>query len=115
VLRGPQGTLFGKNTTAGALNITSKAPSFVTGVTAEVSGGEHGYYQAKGFLSEALVDDVRGRGASSAATTGRGVRTRQRDHRWHGQQRAQPEFRGQLPLTPADAFRLRLIGDYSSF
>ena len=114
VLRGPQGTLFGKNTTAGAINITSKAPSFVTGVTAEVSGGEHGYYQAKGFLTGALVDEVLA-GRLSAATTGRSgvldnVTTGGTDNNVRNS-----SFRGQLLFTPADAFRLRLIGDYSSF
>ena len=33
VLRGPQGTLFGKNTTAGAFNITTRVPRFKRGVT----------------------------------------------------------------------------------
>ena len=114
VLRGPQGTLFGKNTTAGAINITSKAPSFVPGVTAEVSGGEHGYYQAKGFVTGALVDDVLA-GRLSAATTGRSGVLEQRDHRWHGQQRAQLRVprsaalhpRGRVPAA-AD-WRLQLV------
>lgn len=114
VLRGPQGTLFGKNTTAGAINITSKAPSFVNGVTAEVSGGEHGYYQAKGFLTGALVDELLA-GRLSAATTGRSgvldnVTTGGTDNNVRNS-----SFRGQLLFTPADACRLRLIGDYSSF
>src|SRR6478609_3975364 len=37
VLRGPQGTLFGKNTTAGAFNITTRKPSFDPGANLEVS------------------------------------------------------------------------------
>ncbi len=54
VLRGPQGTLFGKNTTAGAINITSRKPSFKPGGSFEVSYGNYGYIQAKSSLTGPL-------------------------------------------------------------
>jgi iron complex outermembrane recepter protein len=57
VLRGPQGTLFGKNTTAGAFNITTRAPSFTPDVTFEVSYGNYGFTQAKASASGALIKD----------------------------------------------------------
>jgi len=47
VLRGPQGTLFGKNTTAGAFNITTKKPEFNFGANVESSYGNYGFVQAK--------------------------------------------------------------------
>ncbi|HRE96653.1 MAG TPA: carboxypeptidase-like regulatory domain-containing protein, partial [Flavobacteriales bacterium] len=54
VLRGPQGTLFGKNTTAGAFNITSRAASFTPGATYELSYGNYGFVQAKGSVTGPL-------------------------------------------------------------
>lgn len=54
VLRGPQGTLFGKNTTAGAFNITTRKPSFEPGANFEVSYGNYGYVQAKSSITGPL-------------------------------------------------------------
>jgi iron complex outermembrane receptor protein len=54
VLRGPQGTLFGKNTTAGAFNITTRKPSFKPAATFEVSYGNYGYVQAKSSITGGL-------------------------------------------------------------
>jgi len=62
VLRGPQGTLYGKNTTAGALNATTRVPSFTTteGIF-EVSAGNIGYVQAKGAVSGPFNPNFAGR------------------------------------------------------
>jgi iron complex outermembrane receptor protein len=54
VLRGPQGTLFGKNTTAGAFNITTHRPNFRPGASLEVSYGNYGYIQAKASITGPL-------------------------------------------------------------
>ena len=61
VLRGPQGTLFGKNTTSGAFNITTRKPSFTPGANFEVSYGNYGYIQAKSSVTGALSKKVAGR------------------------------------------------------
>ena len=61
VLRGPQGTLYGKNTTAGAINVTTKKPSFTPGSTVELSYGNYGFLQAKASLTGPLTDDIAAR------------------------------------------------------
>jgi iron complex outermembrane receptor protein len=114
VLRGPQGTLFGKNTTAGAINITSRAPAFEAGGSGELSLGDYGYYQAKASLTGPLGGDkVAGR--LSGVVTGRNgvlgnLTTGGDNNDLHN-----AAARGQLLWVPTASTRLRLIADYSSF
>jgi iron complex outermembrane recepter protein len=61
VLRGPQGTLFGKNTTSGAFNITTRKASFTPAADFEVSYGNYGYVQAKSSVTGALSKKFAGR------------------------------------------------------
>ncbi|WP_304517646.1 TonB-dependent receptor [Cecembia rubra] len=61
VLRGPQGTLFGKNTTAGAFNITTRRPRFQPDATIESSFGNFGFIQARGSVTGALSKKFAGR------------------------------------------------------
>ena len=61
VLRGPQGTLYGKNTTAGAINITTRKPGFSPVGRFELSYGNYGYIQAKSSVSGPLNKKIAGR------------------------------------------------------
>ncbi|HEY5510622.1 MAG TPA: TonB-dependent receptor [Prolixibacteraceae bacterium] len=61
VLRGPQGTLYGKNTTAGAINITTRKPGFSPVGRCELSYGNYGYIQAKSSVSGPLGKKIAGR------------------------------------------------------
>jgi iron complex outermembrane receptor protein len=56
VLRGPQGTLFGKNSAAGAVNITTKPPSFTPQANISASYGNYNYWQLQGYATSALGD-----------------------------------------------------------
>ncbi|MFT3905979.1 MAG: TonB-dependent receptor [Steroidobacteraceae bacterium] len=58
VLRGPQGTLMGKNTTLGAINIVTKAPSFEPASSYEISTGDLNKLSGKFSSTGSLIDDV---------------------------------------------------------
>jgi iron complex outermembrane recepter protein len=68
VLRGPQGSLFGKNTTAGALNVTTRKPTFNTESEFELNYGDYGFVQGKGTISGPFSQRVAGRLSFSGTT-----------------------------------------------
>lgn len=69
VLRGPQGTLFGKNTTAGAINVTSKRPTFTPESSIELNYGSYDFFQAKAAVSGPFSRSIAARASFSG--TGR--------------------------------------------
>jgi iron complex outermembrane receptor protein len=58
LIRGPQGTLLGKNTTLGVLNITTKAPSFTPENEVELTYGNRDLFLVKGTSTGPLIDNV---------------------------------------------------------
>ena len=57
VLRGPQGTLYGRNTSAGALNVITRKPQENFEAGGEVAAGEFDRVNVKGFVNVPLVED----------------------------------------------------------
>ncbi|NNA56119.1 TonB-dependent receptor [Pseudomonas koreensis] len=110
LLRGPQGTLFGKNTTAGVLNITTRRPSFTPQGSLSTSVGEDGYTQNQASFSGPLNDTLAGRIALYRTHENGYVKNAYDGHTLGGGVRQ--GARGQLLFQPNEDFNLRWLADY---
>ncbi len=116
VLKGPQGTLFGKSATAGVINIITAAPKDKFGISADLEGGNYGAIGGSAEVTGPLTDDLsaslyvadRQRGGYFDVDTGPGPRTAK-----HDTNRNFYTGRGQLLFRPTDTFKLRAIADFS--
>ena len=111
VLRGPQGTLFGKNTTAGAFNITTKKPDFKASTSAELSYGNFGYVQAKSSVNGELIKNLAGR-LSFSGTQRDGVIENVRTGKYINDIN-NLGVKAQLLFAPNEKTEILLSGDFS--
>lgn len=111
VLRGPQSTLYGKNTTAGAINITTHQPTFDFEGKAEVSVGNFNFKQAKAVVSGPLTDSIAARLALSS-TSRRGTIYNVTTDTWI-QSQDNIGLRGQLLWQANADLKFTLVADYN--
>jgi outer membrane receptor protein involved in Fe transport len=111
VLRGPQGTLFGRNASAGLLHIITKKPEFDTHAYAAATVGDFRYRRLEGGVTGPITQTLAGKiegvlekrdGFYADVNTGADNNNRNRYF-----------VRGQLLWEPTDTFSARLIADYS--
>lgn len=117
VLRGPQGTLFGRNTSAGALNITTRKPNLSEfDAFGNITGGELGTFNVQGGFSAPLIEDQLGFRFSGAYRQQDGilnsVATNPDGTPIESGNRDRFSLRAQLLWEPAENVSIRLIGDY---
>jgi iron complex outermembrane recepter protein len=105
VLRGPQGTLFGKNTTAGAINVSTRKPTFEV----ELTYGSLGLGQAKASVSGPLLDKVAGRLSFSGTTREGSIYNNVTDLDLNGLDNV--GLRGQVLFAPSDRTAITVTGD----
>ena len=111
VLRGPQGTLFGRNTSAGLISIITAKPRFTPEIEGEVTIGNYNLRRFQAGVTGPLSDTIAARldgvwmkrdGFLKDVVSGRRINDRDR---WL--------LRGQVLFQPSDALSVRIIGDYS--
>lgn len=109
VLRGPQGTLFGKNTTVGAIQILTRQPSFEPEGSGSVFLGNYNSRIARATLSGPVIDDLLAVRLSGQYNQREGYVTNLFNAEQYND-RDRYILRGQGLLTPTPDLSLRLIG-----
>jgi len=111
VLRGPQGTLFGRNASAGLIHVITSKPKFSREIYGELSYGNYDYMRADAGVTGAITDTLAGRidgvwmkrdGFLKDVIGGGDYNDRNRYM-----------VRGQLLYQPSDDLSVRFIADYT--
>jgi outer membrane receptor protein involved in Fe transport len=111
VLRGPQGTLFGRNTSAGLISVITAQPRFQPEISGAITYGNYDYWRVEGSATGPISSTLAARvdgvwmkrdGFVTDVISGRDVNDRDR---WL--------LRGQLLYEPSSDLSVRIVGDYT--
>ncbi len=112
VMRGPQGTLFGRNAVGGAIAVVTNDPKFEDDYFLELTGGNAGYARTEGMLNGVIKDDVlAGRIAFSTEHSDGQIDAPNQSGNF-GSLDAH-SARGKLLFTPNDVLEVLISADYS--
>jgi outer membrane receptor protein involved in Fe transport len=111
VQRGPQGTLGGRNSSAGLISIYSKKPDFTFGGSGEITYGNYDYWRLAGSVTGPITDTLAAR--LDGVWVKRDGFLRDTTNNTDVNDRDRYFLRGQLLFEPTDALSIRLIADYT--
>ncbi|MET0659472.1 MAG: TonB-dependent receptor, partial [Steroidobacteraceae bacterium] len=110
VLKGPQGILYGRNTTGGAINYVTSKPTNDFDAGVRLSYGRYETIDAEGFISGPFTDIISGRLAVRAINSNKGDQeSNTRDERLGKKDLL--AYRGQVEITPSDTLLIRATID----
>lgn len=110
VLRGPQGTLFGKNATAGVINVVTARPSNTFGGRIDATVAEDDEYRVKGTITGPITDTLRARVSGFYNNVGGFIRNVDKNKDTNGFESW--GVRGKLEWDATPDLNLLLVGEY---
>lgn len=111
VLRGPQGTLYGKNSTGGAIKIATRNPFDDSGGSVELTAGNFGRAEGRFYASGKFSDTVAGSIAAAVIGNDGYVTDPVTGKQYNGQDTR--AIRAKLAFQPSDTFTATLALDYT--
>lgn len=116
VLRGPQGTLYGRNTTAGLINLISARPKFDFGTRLDASYESYDHYTVTGVVNAPVIDDMLAvRLAGNFDRYDSYVNNTSGDGFSYDPFKNNKSARLSVLFKPTSDINLLLVGDYSRF
>jgi iron complex outermembrane receptor protein len=112
IIKGPQGTLFGKNASAGVVNIRTKDPEFDFGGGFDVSYGSFNEVKARGTITGPIAEDVLAYRLSGTYNKRDGVLNNTLPGEDDINDKDTYSLRGKLLFQPNEQFTATLIGDF---